>query len=280
MATVQTMLDKLSEEIGDSFKSTTTSDASGVNDLIDTELKKYDDDDFIDKYETSFYIEGAVTAQGEENFATSKTDATVTMRGDYTALIPNSTAYSIHKLFPATQKNRAVERIRKSIFPLVFTEAQYEFDIVADQYTYDISAAAFEDPNGTFRDIMLVDSQDSEITSPRTHWEMVPGQTAALRFLTLPPTGETIRLIGIQTALLTDYSNGDEEIVVAHAAASLFLEGIMSKPGDVASRSTSSAEYWRTQARIQERKYKKIPPAIREPLGFELGVSGQTFLTS
>jgi hypothetical protein len=279
MATVETIRDRLSEEIGDYFKSTTTSDGADGQELIDSELTKYDDDELIDKYNTSFLIAGSVTATGEENFATSKSGATVSMRGSYSALIPNGTAYSMHRLFSAAQKDRAVERMRKSIFPTIFLEAQHEITIVVDQYTYDISAASFEDPNGAPRDVLLVDTQDTEKTMALTHWEIVPGQTNKLKFNTLPAAGRTVRLIGIKTAALSDYDDQDEELLVAFAARSLFNEAIQAAPGDVAGRSGSARDYWTQEAARLLRSNKKIPPAIREPLGFELGESDQTFLT-
>ena len=279
MATVETMRDRLSEEIGDYFKSTTTSDGADAEELIDTELKKHDDDELIDKYNTSFLIHGAVTATGEENWATSKTDSTVSMRGAYSALIPNGTAYSMHRLFSAAQKDRAIERVRKSLFPTIFLEAQYEITIVADQYTYDLSSASFEDPNGAPRDVLLVDTGDAEVTLPLTHWEIVPGQTNKLKFLTLPAAGRTVRLIGIQTQTLANMDDQDEELLVAFAIRSLYNEGIQSAPGDVAGRSGSARDYWTAEAARLLRSNKKIPPAIREPLAFELGGSDQTFLT-
>jgi hypothetical protein len=279
MATIETMRDRLSEEIGDYFKSTTTSDGADAEELIDSELAKYDDDELIDKYNTSFLIHGAVTATGEENYATSKTTSTVSMRGAYSALIPNGTVYSMHRLFSAAQKDRAIERMRKSLFPTIFLEAQYEITTVADQYTYDISSASFEDPNGAPRDVLLVDSNDAERTVPLTHWEIVPGQTNKFRFLTLPTAGRTVRLIGIKTAALSDYDDQDEELLVAFAARSLFNEAIQAAPGDVAGRSGSARDYWTQEAARLLRSNKKIPPAIREPLGFELGESDQTFLT-
>lgn len=265
MATVTTMRDKLSEEIGDYFKSTTTSDGSGTDDLIDTELAKYDDDDFIDKFETSFLIEGAVTATGEENFATSKTDGTVAFRGDYSALIPNATAYSVHKLFSAAHKDRVIESVRKSIFPTIFKEAQYEFTIVANQQTYDISAASFDDPLGAFRDIQLVNEDDSEKSTTIFNWEFIPGQTNKLRLNALPGTGRTVRLIGIQTADLADYDEKDENLLIPYVARNLFRQGILAAPGDVASRSSAAKTDWEEEIKVANRKYKKIPPAILQP---------------
>lgn len=264
MATIVTMRDKLSEAIGDFFKSTTTSDGSTVDELIDTELKKHDDDAFIEKFETSFLIEGAVTAIGEENFALSKIDGTVTFRGDYSATIPNTTAYSVHKLFTAAAKDRAIETARKSLFPIIFLEAQFEITIVADKFTYDISTAAFEDPLGAFRDIVLVDSQDSEKTLGMTDWEFIPGQTNKLRLNALPAADRVVRLIGIQTAALSDYDEADENILIPHAALALFRQGIQAAPGDVASRSSSAKTEWEAEAARALRKYKKIPPPIRE----------------
>jgi hypothetical protein len=278
MATTTTMRDKVSELIGDYFKSTTTSDGSGVNDLIDTELKKYDDDEWVDKYNTSVLIEGAVTAQGEENFVTSKSTSTLTLRGDWSALIPNNTLYSVHKLFTAAEKDRAIERMRTSLFPTLFLEAQYEFTTVADQYTYDISSASFEDANGAPREVLLVDTQDTERTQPLTHWEIVPGQTNKFRFKTLPAAGRTIRLIGIKTPALSDLDTQDEDLLAIFACRELFNAGIQRAPGDVAGRSNTARDYWTAEAnRILGTK--KIPPAIRKPLGYELAQHDVSFLT-
>ena len=279
MATVTTMRDRLSEEIGDYFKGTTSSDGSDGYQLIDTELGKYDDDELIDKYNSSFYIETlSLTASGEENYAVSKSGNTVTMRGLYSGIIPNSTVYSMHRLFSAAQKDRAIERVRKSIFPTIFLEAQSEITIVADQYTYDLSSAAFEDPNGAPRDVLLVDSQDTEETLPLTNWEIVPGQTNKLKFNYLPATGRTVRLIGIKTQILANYDDQDEELLVAFAARSLFNEGVQAAPGDVAGRSGSARDYWTGEVARLIRSNKKIPPAIREQLGYELTSSDQSFL--
>jgi len=279
MATVTTMRDRLSEEIGDYFKGTTSSDGADGYQLIDSELAKHDDDELIDKYNSSFKIETvALTASGEENWAVSKSGTTVTMRGLYSGIIPNNTVYSMHRLFSAAQKDRAIERMRKSIFPTIFLEAQYEITIVADQYTYDLSSASFEDPNGAPRDVLLVDSQDTEETLPLTNWQIVPGQTNKLKFNSLPAAGRTVRLIGIQTQTLVNYDDQDEELLVAFAARSLFNEGVQAAPGDVAGRSGSARDYWTGEVARLIRSNKKIPPAIREQLGYELISSDQSFL--
>ena len=114
MATTQILRDKLSDEIGDYWVSTTTSDSASVNEIIDDALKQFDDDEFIDKFNTSIFL----TGETFENQATSKSGNTVQFRGDFDGNPSNTTAYSLHRIFTFTDKDRTITRMATSIFPI------------------------------------------------------------------------------------------------------------------------------------------------------------------
>ncbi len=113
----------LSKQLGDYWASTTTSaGSSAYTSLIDTSLKAKQND-WITKESYDLITSTAPAYTGEERliYALDNSTGTITTQA-HSAQIATAITYEVHRLFSASEKQRALIAAAKNIFPSCFQE--------------------------------------------------------------------------------------------------------------------------------------------------------------
>ncbi len=280
MATDIEARDQLSHDVGDYFKSATTSNAADGGEIIDTRLSEEADKTFVTD-RTWIWIEGGQTsgpASNEERrtvFPDGLVTSTLSVLRDFSVTVPLTINYYIHRLFSAADKDESITQALSLVLPHLWKRVTQDITIVADQFDYDLSASSFY--HGWPHQVHRVSPNDTEVTWPLYHWEM---RGDNLHLFSRIPTGDTIKAIGITAPALTDISGTDLLILSSRAAAYLFETGLSSAPAELRTFFQQSLDAHRTAflERVrQHSKHAEMGKTIRMT-GHEAGVSDISFL--
>lgn len=220
MATAAEALVQLNRDLGDHFASTTTSAGTSTT-LTDTELANYDDDEFINKFDTWLKVISGTDVNLIRRI-TSKSGAVATH-----VALPTGTdsgaSYQIHRVARPDDKDDAITRALNILNGVVlFKKAHSDVTIVADQFDYDVPSGFYQDQ---VRQIHLVSSGDTEITRQIFDWEprVDSGGGNDIHFFSRYQAGEKVRVFGHQTVALSDFTDGDGSMLILSARAAMLI---------------------------------------------------------
>ena len=261
MSTADLAREQVTRDLGDRFSTTTT--ANGANNtLVDDFLTNFDDDRFVNKFDTWIKIisgSTGTTDDGKIRRVTLKVGNTLTLAFALSGTTVTSIVYEVFHLFRPDEYDDAVISALEAVFPTIFKLTTLDVVVVEGTYDYDISSANFQ--NDMPRQAHIISPSDSEVTIPFFDWEKrLSGANPAIHFNEHPPVGTTVRLVGITQSLITDIST--QQLLILSARAVLFLvEGDLAQSGnELRQRHEGTAGLWqqRYQQRIADRA--EVPP--------------------
>ena len=272
MATTNEMVEQVSQDTGDYWKSTTTG-AGSVTTLVDTALINEDDDDFVTDRSQIHLLSGA--ASGESAGFDTKLGATLTVKtnADFSDSTGSGTSYEVHRLFTRKEKEDAITRALETVFPTLFTIKKEEVTVIASQHTYTTTNFTYlRQPAQA-----LIESDfDTELDTEIHDWEMLP-EDDKIRFNIIPEAGRLIILRGILLPLIAEITeSGQKQILSAAACIELYQQMILNAPGDNVSRWERARQLM--DARLKERIRKFGPVAMAWTL--RTNVYGRTIQSS
>lgn len=259
MVALSTLLARaqLSEDIGDVFAGTTT--ATGTTTTFkDTKLANYDDDNFVNKFETWVLLVDGNNA-GEIRRVTSKAGTTGTVAIAFSNAVASGVKYEIHRVAHPDEKDSAITHALNLLNGvIIFKRAQAEFTTVANQFDYDVPSGFYRDQ---LRQIHIVSTGDTEITREIFDWEprVDSGGGKDIHFFSRLAADQTVRVFGHQVVSLTDLTDGSGDALILSARAAMHLFNTLISQGrneEIARWQTlwgqASAQYQERLARFRE----------------------------
>ncbi len=266
MSTADLAREQVTRDLGDRFSSTTT--ANGATDtLVDDFLTNFDDDRFVNKFDTWVKIisgSTGTTDDGKIRRVLSKTGNTLTLAFALSGTTVTSIVYEVFHLFRPDEYDDAVISALEAVFPTVFKLTTLDVVVVEGTYDYDISSGNFQ--NDMPRQAHIISPSDSEVTVPFFDWEKrLVGAAPGVHFNEHPPVGTTVRLVGITQSVIGDIST--QQLLILSARAVLFLiEGDLAQSGnELRRRHEGTAVIW--QQRLQQRIADRAdfpPPEMKQ----------------
>jgi len=268
---------QLSRDLGDHFSSTLTS-AGTTTTTTDTRLSNYDDDRFVNKFDTWVEIISGTDA-GLERRVTSKTGAVLTHIA-FPSGADNAATYKVHRIATAAEKDDAITHVLNLLNGVIlFKKAQAEITIVADQFDYDVPSGFYRDQ---LRQVHMVSDGDTEISHELFDWEprVDSGGGNDIHFFSRLQAGTKIRVFGHQVVAIGDLTDGDGDALILSARAAVFILNtlITQAPNDQIQRfttmlTTMAALY---QERLVRFRRTGIPFTLRVP-GMSSGFTDRDF---
>ena len=272
MATTNEMVEHVSQDIGDYWKSVTTGAGSAAT-LVDKELINEDDDDFVTDRSQIHMLGGA--ASGESAGFDTKVGDTLTVKtsADFSASTGSASSYEVHRLFTRKEKEDAITRALEAIYPSLFLIAKEEVTIVADQLTYTTTNFTYLNQPAQ---ALLESDFDTELDTEIKDWEMLPDDDK-IRFNVIPEADRLIVLRGIIPPTLASVTDGrHKQILSAQAALELYDQRIVNSPSDNVSRWERASQ--KMGATLKARIRKHGPVGI--PWTLRTNVYGRTVRSS
>ncbi len=261
MSTADLAREQVTRDLGDRFSTTTTANGTTTT-LVDDFLTNFDDDRFVNKFDTWIKIisgSTGATDDGKIRRVTTKVGNTLTLAFALSGTTVASIVYEVFHLFRPDEYDDAVISALEAVFPTIFKLTTLDVVVVEGTYDYDISSANFQ--NDMPRQAHIISPSDTEVTVPFFDWEKrLASANPAIHLNEHPPVGTTVRLVGITQSLIADIST--QQLLILSARAVLFLiEGDLAQSGnELRSRHEGTAGLW--QQRFQERVVARaeIPP--------------------
>lgn len=246
MATENEMVELVSQDTGDYWKSTTNG-AGSTTTLVDKALINEDNDDFVTDRAQIHMLAGDAADETAGILSKSGDTLTVKTSDDFTTGTDSGNAYEVHRLFTRKEKVDAITRALDLVFPQLFTIKQEDVTVVAAQYQYTLT-------NFTFRTqpsrVAIQSDYDVEKDIRIFNWEIMP-ENGKLRFTVLPSAGRIFTVSGIippTLALITDSRH--KQILSSMAALELYDQAVVNSPSDQVSR-------WERASQKMEITHKK-----------------------
>lgn len=259
MATAKEARDQLSHDIGDDLEgrlSVTTSSNGTTTTVVSDEFLDFNDDE-LDTERMTLLSEDGPNIDEERKVSLSDSTATATRAfGNATSI---NEEYSVHRLFTASEKDNAITQALKLLWPTLFVKDEFEFDEVANQYDYDISAAGFY--RDTPRQLHLVSEDDPELSLMLFDWSYNPDD-GFLKLGRLYGTGRTYRAIGHKQPALSDITSDELLIVTARAALYLYDQAMQTQRVDFLNRYEDARAVMAAALRERTVRFAPTPVAM------------------
>jgi hypothetical protein len=229
MATLDEARVQLSRDLGDNREGTTTSNGSaGGEDIVDLIFGEEDVDRFfLNERKTSVFLPGADEERVADHITglTGTPVDTLTMLRVFSAQVASGTAYEVHRLFGAIEKQDAITEAIDLLWPQMFIPSRATITTVAQQMDYDVSAAGFF--RNVVRDAKIVSTADTEQEVRIFNWDNRVSDGDGVLKLHLgdrPFDARTIAIYGHKKMALADFTDGEDLLVLSARAAVYLLE--------------------------------------------------------